>query len=346
MNFGSDNISGVSPQILEALKIVNEGAMPSYGADDVTTRLTKQLCSVFEREVVVLPVATGTAANVVSLSTLCPPYGAIFCHEEAHIYVDECGAPELYTGGAKLIPMASSDGKVTPEMLESRTSNLRAGDVHQVQKAVLSITQATELGTVYGVEEIAALSEQTRMHGMSLHMDGARFANALVQLGCSPAEMTWKAGVDVLSFGATKNGAMGAEAVIFFDSEKVGDAEFRRKRGGHLFSKMRYLSAQLLAYLENDLWLENAKLANACATDLARGLQQIDDVTLTAEVEANEVFAEMPVAMMNYLLQRGAYFYPWGPERDGRVNTRLVTAWNTHKDEVETFLKIAREFGG
>ncbi len=347
MIFTSDNAFGTSPEILDALARVNVGGAASYGADDVTTRLQKKFSEIFERDVAVFPVATGTAANSLALATLPPPYGAIYCHEFAHVNVDECGAPEMFTGGAKLVGLSGAGGKIDADALAVKLSLLRKGDVHQVVPSALTITQSNESGSVYTLAELRRLTELARKYGLSTHMDGARFANALVSLGCTPAEMTWKVGIDVLSFGATKNGAMAAEAVIFFDPAKVGDFVFRRKRAGHLFSKMRFLSVQLEAYLEKDLWLRNARHANAMSKRLADGLLAVDGVTLGSPVEANEVFVRLPIDLFHRLSKSSAAFYPWDNAEDAqeghvRQLVRLVTSFATSEAEVDRFIALAR----
>lgn len=342
MIFTSDNAFGVAPEILEAIGRANEGAVPSYGEDEITKRLGRRFSEIFEREVAVFPVATGTAANALALATLTPPYGAVLCHEEAHVQVDECGAPEMFSGGAKLIGLDGADGKIDPRSLESALTMLPAGDVHHVQVSALSITQSTEAGTIYTAAELARLVEIARTRNLAVHMDGARFANALVALGCSPAEMTWKAGIDALSFGATKNGALAAEAVVFFDRARAADFAFRRKRAGHLFSKMRFLSAQLEAYLADDLWLRNAAHANRMATRLAAGLGSVNTAKLRFPVEANEIFVRLPRATLQRLKEAGARFHPWPmADDDGEGRTiRLVTSFATRENEVDGFLKV------
>jgi threonine aldolase len=339
VNFSSDNVAGISPEILAALAAANTGTQPSYGEDAISARLERRLADIFEHEVAVFPVATGTAANALALSTLVPPWGVVYCHAEAHIAVDECGAPEFYAAGARVAGIAAPHGKIGVDDLAALLPGGK-GVVHHMQPAAISLTQASEAGTVYGVEETAAIAELARRHGLGLHVDGARFANALVHLGCAPADITWRAGVDVLSFGATKNGAAAAEAVIFFDPAKAADFAFRRKRGGHLFSKMRFLSAQLDAYLEDDLWLRNARHANAMATRLAKGLQQIAGVRLRHPVEANELFVEMPDPLIEALFAKGFQFYRWDGPRGNCV--RLVTAFNTAAANVDAFLTTAR----
>lgn len=338
-NFCSDNTAGAAPEILDAIVAANEGRAMPYGNDDVTRRVEARFAEIFETEVAVLPVATGTAANVLALTALTPPFGAIYCHEDAHIHVDECGAPEFYTGGAKLVPLAGANGKLDPATLARAITG--AGVVHAVQPAAISLTQASEAGTVYSLDEVAAIAKLARAHGLGLHMDGARFANALVALGCTPAEATWKAGVDALSFGATKNGALAAEAVLLFKPALAATLGYRRKRGGHLFSKMRFLSAQLEAYLRDDLWLRNARHANAMAARLGEGLAALDGVAVIRPVEANEVFARLPAATIEGLLGRGFAFYRWGPEANREI--RLVTAFDTPETDVAAFLAAVRE---
>ncbi|MBE9177012.1 low specificity L-threonine aldolase [Oculatella sp. LEGE 06141] len=344
MNFSSDNVTGVSPEIMAAIVAANEGDAVSYGADQYTQRLQGQLAEIFEKDVAVFPVATGSAANALALSVVTPPFGAIYCHSDSHINVDECGAPEFYAGGAKLVTIAGDGGKIQAAELGAVLTGAGQGIVHHVQPAAVSITQATEAGTVYRVEEVEAIAQVAHHYGLSLHMDGARFANALVHLGCSPAKITWQAGVDVLSFGATKNGAMAAEAVIFFNQELVQSFEYRRKRGGHLFSKMRFLSAQLNAYLTNEVWLSNAAHANRMASKLAAGLNTIPAATICYPVEANELFVQMPETMISGLLADGFQFYRWGNE--SATTIRLVTAFNTKEADVDTFLQAAQRHAG
>lgn len=339
MDFRSDNSVGASPAILAALASVNEGAVPSYGGDAVTERVTKRFAELFERDVTVFPVATGTAANALALAAVTPPWGVIYCHEGAHIAVDECGAPWFYTHGAQPLRIAGADGKIEAAAIAARVAG--AGVVHHPQPAAISLSQSTESGTIYRPDEIAAIGEVARRHKLALHIDGARIANALVTLNCSLADMTWRAGVDVLSFGATKNGAIAAEAVIFFDPARAADFAFRRKRGGHLFSKMRFLSAQLEAYLVNDLWLDNARHANGMAARLATGLGALPSVRLRHPVEANAVFVEMPEAIIQRLAKAGFGFHRWGGPMANCL--RLVTSFATRADDVDALIAAARD---
>lgn len=339
MNFASDNASGVAPSIMAALEAVNTGAVMPYGNDETTRRLEQRFAEIFETDLAVFPVATGTAANALGLAAVTPPYGAIYCHPEAHINCDECGAPEFFSGGAKLVGVRGAHGKIAAADLARMLDAAGIGVVHHVQPAAVCLSQATESGTVYGADETGAIAEVARSRGLRLHMDGARFANAVVHLGCTPAEATWKAGVDVLAFGATKNGAMGAEAVIFFDPGLAAGFGYRRKRAGHLFSKMRYVTAQLLAYLEEDLWLINARHANKQASRLARGLSALPGCTLIHPVDGNQVFARMPPHVLDALDSAGFLFYRWPDERSGVI--RLVCSFQTTEEAVDAFIATA-----
>jgi threonine aldolase len=337
LDFRSDNVAGVSPAIMAALERANSGSDSSYGGDAVTARLTARLRELFETDCAVFPVATGTAANALALASAAPPYGLIYCHHEAHIANDECGAPEFFTGGARLVGLEGDHAKINAAALAAAVAAAGVGEQHHMQPAAVSISQASERGAVYGVDDVAALGDVARRHNLVLHMDGARFANAVAALECSPAAASWKAGVDVLSFGATKNGAMAAEAVIFFRPDLARDALFRRKRGGHLLSKMRFLSAQLEAYVTGDLWLANARHANAMARRLADGLARLPGARLADPAQANEVFVYLPDAMARALEGEGAKFHRWG--MDGLV--RLVTSFATEAASVDGFLAAA-----
>lgn len=336
--FGSDNVAGISPAILNALAAANEGAMPSYGADAISARVEARFAALFEREVKVLLVSTGTAANALALSVLTPPWGAVLCHADSHIENDECGAPEFFTGGAKLVHVPGAGAKIDPDALREAAQRNR-GDVHCVQPACVSITQASELGTLYSLSETAAIGAVCRQAGLPLHMDGSRFANAAAALGVRPADMTWKAGVDILSFGATKNGALGVEAIVLFDPARAAELAFRRKRGGHLASKMRFLAAQMEAYLEGDLWLANARHANAMAARLASGLGGVGGAEIQGAVEANMLFVRLPQPMTDGLLAQGFRFYT---ERWGEGVVRLVTSFATSEADVDRLVGAAR----
>lgn len=345
MNFASDNVYGVDPRIMQAMVDANTRLTDvSYCHDDDAKRVDERLSEIFEKDVKAFLVMNGTGANSLALSAMCPPFGGMLCHEGGHINTDECNAPELFTGGAKLVTMAGAGNKLTPAILKARMSQFMHGE-HGAKLSALSLTNATELGTVYSVAEIKAITEIVKPKGMKVHLDGARFANALVSLGCTPAEMTWKAGVDVLSFGGTKNGGMMLEAVVFFDTALAEDFLYRRKRAGQLLSKGRFLSSQMLAYLRDDVWLPNAKRANAMAQILAKGIQQSNRVRLSNPVEANEVFAILPRTVFDAMLAAGAHFYEWpmdGLAQD-EVHCRFVLSFATPEAHVEQFLKLMQK---
>jgi threonine aldolase len=342
VNFASDNTAPASPEILHAMIAASTGAVSSYGADPITARVRARMDAVFERPVITYPVATGTAANALALATIVRPFGAVICAEEAHISTDECGAPEFYMGGAKLVTLPSPDGRITPDQIDAAMARAIDGGIHHVLPEAVSITQATEWGTVYTLEQVAAISAVCRRRGLKLHMDGARYGNALSTLGCSAAASSWQAGVDVLSFGATKNGALAAEAVVFFDAALADGFERRRKRAGQLWSKMRFLSAQLEAYLEGDLWRRNADQANRMAQALAAALRELPGVSLIQDVQANEIFAAMPDELIEKLQAGGAHFYRWidVPGVPDPV-VRFVTAFSTTQADVDAFRNLA-----
>lgn len=345
-NFASDNVAPAAPSVMAALAAANAGPAMPYGADPWSERLTATLAALFEREVAVFTVATGTAANALALSLLSPPWGAVYCHPDSHAQVDECGAPEFWTGGAKLVSVGGDHGKIDPAALAATIAAATPHGVHNARPAALTITQASEAGTVYMQAEVAALSAVARSHGLGVHMDGARFANAVASLGCAPADITWRAGIDALSLGATKGGALAAEAVVLFRPELAEEAGFRRKRAGHLWSKSRFLAAQLEGWLADGAWLGLARHANACAARLATGLARLPGVTLLHPCEANEVFAALPAALAASLGEAGHVFYPFGAAGAGHSAIRLVTAWSTTMDEVEGFLGDAARLAG
>jgi threonine aldolase len=332
-NFASDNVSCACSEVMEALARANTGTTPSYGEDPWTTGLCARLSEIFETPVTAFPVTTGTAANALALSALTPSFGKIFCHELSHINTDECGAPEMFTGGAKLIDMRGTDGRISADTLEQAIYG--RGNVHHAQPSAVSITQACESGTVYPLDEIKAITSVARAHQLPVHMDGARFANALVTLGITPAQMTWQAGIDVLSFGGTKNGCLAAEVVIFFKPELVGDFPFLQKRAGQLLSKSRFISAQFEGYLVNDVWLRNARQANTMAQRLSRGLDALPGIELAYPTQSNEVFVRMPRSLIKALAQQGIKVND--EELDGKA-MRFVTAWDTSEAEVDDLL--------
>lgn len=341
MNFRSDNEAPVHPKILEAIAGANEGFAPAYAEDEWSRALNRRFSETFECDCQVLPLATGTAGNAIALSELSPPWGAVFCHRQAHINVDECGAPEFYGHGLKLIALEGEHGRLEPETLATAIDGCNPHDVHNAKPAAVSITQATECGTTYHPEQIAAIAEICRERDLPLHMDGARFANAVARLKASPAELTWRAGVDALTFGAGKNGCMVAEAIVLFDHpEWVPGMERRRKRGGHLLSKMRYVSAQLLAYLEDDLWLELASHANLMASKLAETLSEIPGAKLEHRVEANEIFVHLPTETIARLRDAGAQFHNW----PGSLTLlRLVCSFATTPEDIRAVSRILGE---
>jgi threonine aldolase len=343
-NFTSDNTAPVAPRILKEIQAANSGSAASYGADAYTDQLNRTAAEVFECDVRFYPVATGTAANALALAQGSPPYGAVYCHEFAHIAKDECGAPEFYTGGAQLIHLASNQGKLYPQAVREAVAYAQDMGVHHVQPACVSVSQATEWGTVYDPAEVASLGDAARSAGLTLHMDGARVANAIAHLGCTPAELTWKAGVDILSFGATKNGALCAEAVVMFNPAQSEGFERRRKQSGHLWSKHRFLSAQWIAYLRDGLWLGNARHANAMASRLARGLRGMPNLEILFPVQANEVFVAMPESAVSGLEALGVGFYRWSAcTPDQGIAIRLVTSYVTTVEEVDGFLRATLE---
>jgi len=325
MRFFSDNAAAICPEVLAAIAAANR-LDTAYDGDALSRRLDGAFSELFGREVAALWVATGTAANALALAELCPPHGAIVCHKDAHIQNDECGAPEFYTHGAKLLLLEGEGAKVTPELLNERLELVPDG-VHWMQPHAVSITNATEYGLVYTPEETAAIGALCAERGLGLHLDGARFANAAARIGCAPADLTWRAGVDVMSFGFVKNGGMSAEALIFFDPDRVAATRFRRKRAGHLLSKGRYLAAQILAMLQDELWLRNGRLANAAAARIAQGA---GPERLVVPAEANELFLKVSEAEAAALRGQGFDFYDWAP---GEV--RLVTSWNSEPAHVE-----------
>ncbi|MGY0063757.1 threonine aldolase family protein [Streptomyces sp. LZ34] len=329
--FSSDNVAGTSPEIIEAVTGAISGPALPYGADDSTATVRRRLSEIFERDVDVLLVSTGTAANALSLAALTPPWGSVLCHRDSHINNDECGAPEFYTAGAKLVPLGGDDAKIDPEELRAAARH-KAGDVHSVEPSVVSVTQATETGAVYTLDEIRGLGAIAKEAGLRLHMDGARFAGAVSSLGCTPAELTWRAGVDLLSFGATKNGTMTADAIVVFDRPLTSELAFRAKRAGQLTSKMRFQAAQMDAYLSDDLWLRNAAHAGAMAARLREGLKAVPGVGLLGAADANVVFCRLPQKVIEELLAEGYAFYHdrWEP---GVV--RFVTSFATTEQDVD-----------
>lgn len=342
MAFYSDNAVPAHPAVIEALAAANATPRPAYGDDPLTAGLTARFAEIFETDrLAVVTLSTGTAANCLGLSLLCPPYGGILCHRDAHIVQDELTGPELFTGGARLLPQDGADAKLDAATLAGLLDRWPGHGVHSVTPTTLALTQASEMGTVYSVAEIEALGALCRDRGLGLYMDGARFANAVVATGASPAALTWQAGVQALSFGATKNGCLNAEALVVFDPTLAERLAFARKRSGHLVSKNWTLSAQLHAYLTDGLWHDNARHANRAAADLAAGLEGLPGVRLLGPVQANEIFIRLPETLRTAWRAAGIDGYDWPPLGPGAV--RLVTAWCSDPALVDRALTLARE---
>jgi threonine aldolase len=344
MNFASDNTAGVAPGILKAMTAASEGFAIGYGSDDATRRVERLFCDLFEREVAAFLVPTGTAANALGLAQVTPPWGAVLCHQQAHIMTDECSAPEFFGAGLKLVGLAGDGGKLDAATVGKAIEHYSGHRPHQANAAALSLTQATEAGTIYRVDEVAALSKAAHQRGLKVHMDGARFANALARLNASPADMTWKAGVDVLSFGATKGGAMAAEAVVFFDPDLADAMPERRKRAGHLFSKHRFLAAQIEAFVKDGYWLQLARHANGMA-DLLHTKLKAAGVKIMWPVEANLVFAVLPRALDAKLKEAGAAYYARRSDAlpESEMLVRLVTSFATQESEIENFADLIKK---
>ncbi len=349
MEFASDNAAGVAPAIMDALARANAGHAIGYGDDALTRRLERRFCELFERDVAVFLVTTGTAANALALAQWTPPWGAVLCHAEAHCIVHECGAPEFYGSGMRLVGLEGDGGKLVPSVVAAALDQHFGLRPHQIVPAALSLTQASEAGTVYRVDEIAALTDLALARGMSVHMDGARFSNAVARLGITPAEATWKAGVDVLSFGATKGGALAAEAIVIFDPGRAEAMAERRKRGGHLISKHRFIAAQFEAFLDGGCWLDLARHANGMADRLANELAAIG-LRPHWPVEANLLFVLLPQRMHDHLAKAGAHYYVMGTHHTHpatvppqQVLARLVTSFATTAADIETFIATAKQ---
>ncbi len=345
MFFASDNSGPVHPTVLEALATANGGHAMGYGNDDLTAQVADQIRDLFEApEAAVFLVTTGTAANALALSTLVQPYDAVFCTPFGHIHLDEGNAPEFFTSGAKL-SLVPGDDRMKPDALADRIAFLHGLGLGGAVPAAVSLTQMTEMGNLYALDDLRAVCAMASDHGLTVHLDGARFANACVTLGCTPAEMTWKAGVDVAVFGGTKNGLMGAEAVILFDPARARDFELRRKRGAHLLSKHRYLAAQMAAYLQDDLWLSLARRANANCARLVQGLDAIEGFERVNDALGNVAFYNVPRGLHHRLKATEAVYALWegaetGPE-DETVMLRFVCDWSLKAAQIDGFLDLA-----
>lgn len=344
VHFASDNWAGAHPKIAESLSLHAAGFAAAYGASEIDKRVEARFNELFGREVAVFFVGTGTAANSLALASVNRPGGVSLVHREAHVIEDECGAPEYFTGGARLHPIDGALGRIDPELLKRELKRFDPSSVHAGQPMAVSITQATEVGTLYQPDQITAISAICHEHGLPLHMDGARFANALVTLGVSPAEMTWKQGVDIVSFGGTKNGCWCAEALVFMDPARAKDLPFIRKRAAQLFSKTRFVAAQFDAYLADDLWLDLARHSNALASRIAGHIDASSQIRLAWKPQANEVFAIMKQSVYERLRGEGAVFYDWNPPHseihrigEGEIFARFVTSFANTEEEVDRF---------
>lgn len=345
MHFASDNWAGAHPAIAASLSEHAKGFASAYGLSDLDRIVERRFSEIFERDVTVFYVATGTACNSLALTSIAKPGGVILAHTEAHIAVDECGAPEYLSGQLRIVPVDGSDGKIDAARLRQRIKRMGKNNVNIGRPNAISVTQATETGTIYSLAELDAIAEVARDNGLSVHMDGARFANALVSLGCTPAEMTWKRGVDILSFGATKNGCWCAEAIVFFDKPRTADFPFIRKRAAQLFSKSRFISAQFDAYFRDGLWLDLARHANAMAIKLAGVLASSASARLIQQPQSNELFAILKTDTVAAARAKGAVFYTWpAPERlvlaDDEEHCRFVTSFATTDDDVIDFAEL------
>jgi len=337
IDYRSDNTGRAAPEILDALVRANRDTALGYGADAWTAALQQRFSELFETAVRVFPVATGTAANALSLAALGPPWGIVYCSEAAHINTSEANAAGFFGGGIKLVPVAGEHGRIAADRLAEALSGIGPGQLHRGQPSAVNLTQASDLGTVYSIAEIRAVAEVAKARGLRIHMDGARFANAVARLGCSPAEMTWRAGIDIMSFGATKNGGALCDAIVVFAPELADGLAVQLRRAGQVWSKMRFASAQLLAYVENGLWLEMARASNAIAARIAAGLAALPGARLLAPVEANEVFLELPSAVMDGLEADGIQFY-----RRSQTLARFVCRFDASEAEAEALLVSLR----
>jgi threonine aldolase len=337
LQFASDNASGICPEAWTSLQAANAGHAPAYGEDEWTERACNLLREVFEIDCQVFFVYNGTAANSISLAAMCESYHSIICHQEAHLETDECGGPEFFSNGTKVLLVGGKDGKIDLDRVRHTVE--RRTDIHYPKPRVLSITQATEMGTVYSAAELDAVSETARRLGLRVHMDGARFANAVAALGVSPKEITWKVGVEVLCFGGTKNGMPVGDAIVFFDRELAEDFAYRCKQAGQLHSKMRFIAAPWIGLLEGGAWLEHARHANTCALRLASGLREVENVEILAATQANAVFAKLPEAVLEGLRDRGWRFYTF----IGAGGARFMCSWQTVEDDIEALLRDAQE---
>lgn len=338
LEFRSDNCGRAAPEILEALVSSNSGNALGYGGDAHTAELHDRMSALFERPVRVFPIPTGTGANALALAATTTPFSAVYCSPESHINTSECNAAGFFGSGLKVTALAGQFGKLDPAALQQAVTTAGKGQAHKSQPVAVNIVQATDLGAVYTCAEVAQLGTIAKDHDLVLHMDGARFANAVAHLGCSPAELTWKAGVDILSFGVTKNGGLLTDAIVVFNDNIANNIGFHLRRAGMIWSKMRFASAQILAYVKEDLWLRLARQSNGAATVLANAIAKIDGAHLIAPVEANEVFLNMRAEALNHLAAHGVLFYRRGPEL-----ARLVCRWDTTEQELQQLIALIHQ---
>jgi threonine aldolase len=338
LEFRSDNCGRASPELIEALVQANVGSVLGYGGDEHTQQLQERFSALFEHPVQVFPIPTGTGANALALASVGTPFGAVYCSPEAHINTSECNATSFFGSGLKVTPVHGVDGKIDPLALDAAVSTAGKGQAHKNQPEAINLVQATDMGAVYSVSEVAALSRVARAHGLTVHMDGARFANAVATLGCTPAELTWKAGVDILSFGVTKNGGLLTDAIVVFNPDIAKKMGFHLRRAGMIWSKMRFASAQVLAYVQDDLWLRLAKQSNAAALTIAQGISNLEGVRLLAPVQANELFVEMNPKAVDALIAQGVLFYRRAPNM-----FRLVCRWDTTKGETTQLIALIEQ---
>ena len=337
MTFKSDNAWGVSTEIFEAMVAANQGVASSYGQDEHSMQLGERLAQIFGKNVRYFLTSTGTAANSLAIASICPSYGIVYCHEESHINHDECSSPEMITGGAKICPIPGEHGKIDPQLLENKIVGHLEMRPHQGMPGCISITQANECGSVYTIDEIQNLRKVALKYQLPMHIDGARFANALVSLNCHPKDLTSGLGIDVISFGGTKNGALAAEAVVFLNLDFGKKADFLHKKMGQLLSKTRFFSSQFLAYLDESLWIRNAEHANKMAKKLADVLCSHPSISLKHPCEINEIFAHIPKPITNLLIEHGIQFYCWSKEEDCY---RFVTSFMNKQSEIDLVAKI------
>jgi threonine aldolase len=338
LEFRSDNCGRAAPELIEALVKANVGSVLGYGGDEHTQQLQERFSALFEHPVQVFPIPTGTGANALALAAVGSPFGAVYCSPEAHINTSECNATSFFGSGLKVTPVHGVDGKIDPLALDAAVSTAGKGQAHKNQPEAINLVQATDMGAVYSVSEVAALSRVARAHGLTVHMDGARFANAVATLGCTPAELTWKAGVDILSFGVTKNGGLLTDAIVVFNPDIAKKMGFHLRRAGMIWSKMRFASAQVLAYVQDDLWLRLAKQSNAAALTIAQGISNLEGVRLLAPVQANELFVEMNPKAVDALIAQGVLFYRRAPNM-----FRLVCRWDTTKGETTQLIALIEQ---